>query len=152
MGARPVTNHPLNIEVTRKAQPETRDLIARRLQKFNAPYLGDHPFGTLDVYVRDVDGQVVGGLVGEFAFGWFSIHVLWIAETLRGSGVGTTILQAAEDNAIENGCHGAILETMSFQAPTFYEKRGYVRVGVVDGYPGGAQKIFMRKVLRPDST
>ena len=143
-----MTNQPLNIEVTRKAQPETRDLIARRLQEFNAPHLGNHPFGALDVYVRDVDGQVVGGLVGEFAFGWFSIHVLWITEALRGSGIGTTILKAAENVAVENGCHGAILETMSFQAPTFYEKRGYVRVGVVDDYPGGAQKIFMRKVLR----
>ena len=146
-----MTNDGLDIQVTRKAQPETRALIARRLQQFNAPYLGDHPFGTLDVYVRDVDGQVVGGLVGEFAFGWFSIHVLWVAENLRGSGTGTKILKAAEDEAIENGCHGALLETMSFQAPTFYEKRGYVRIGVVDGYPGGVQKVFMRKVLRSDS-
>lgn len=140
----------LKIEVTQEAQPETRALIARRLQEFNAPYLGNDPFGTLDVYVRNSDGQVVGGLVGEFAFGWFSIHVLWIAENLRGSGLGATILQAAENAAVEKGCHGAILETMSFQAPLFYQKRGYVRVGVVDDYPGGAQKIFMRKVLVAD--
>lgn len=141
----------LKIEVTQKAEPAARALIAQRLQEFNAPYLGNYPFGTLDVYVRTADGQVVGGLVGEFAFGWFSIHVLWIAETLRRSGLGTTILQAAENAAVEKGCHGAILETMSFQAPLFYQKRGYVRVGVVDDYPGGAQKIFMRKVLVADS-
>lgn len=140
----------LKIEVTQEAQPETRALIARRLQEFNAPYLGNDPFGTIDVYVRNSHGQVVGGLVGEFAFGWFSIHVLWIAENLRGSGLGATILQAAENAAVEKGCHGAILETMSFQAPLFYQKRGYVRVGVVDDYPGGAQKIFMRKVLVAD--
>lgn len=135
------------IEVTQSAQPEIRNLIARRLQEFNAPYLNDHPFGTLDVYVRDADGQVVGGLVGEFAFGWFSIHVLWIEESLRGGGLGTRILNRAEQAAIENGCRGATLETMSFQAPAFYEKCGYVRIGVVDGYPGGAQKLFMRKEL-----
>ena len=140
----------LKIEVTQEAEPETRALIARRLQEFNAPYLGNYPFGTLDVYVRNTDGKVVGGLVGEFASGWFSIHVLWIVENLRGSGLGTTILQAAENAAVKNGCHGAILETMSFQAPLFYQKRGYVRVGVVDDYPGGAQKMFMRKVLLAD--
>jgi GNAT superfamily N-acetyltransferase len=142
-------SHSLNIEVTRDVQPESRNVIARRLQEFNAPHLGDHPFGNLDVYVRDVHGNVVGGLAGEFAFGWLSIHVLWIAENLRGSGVGTTVLNTAEKAAAENGCHAAILDTMSFQAPAFYEKRGYVRIGVVDGYPGGAQRIFMRKDLGP---
>jgi GNAT superfamily N-acetyltransferase len=142
----------VTIEVTHDIQPESRGLIARSLQEFNAPHLGSHPFGPLDVYVRDAGGQVVGGLIGEFAFGWFSIHVLWIAESLRGSGIGTRVLQAAEKAAIENGCHGALLDTMSFQAPAFYENRGYVRVGVVDGYPNGAQKICMRKSLAGDST
>jgi GNAT superfamily N-acetyltransferase len=138
----------LTIEVTRTAQPEVRNLIARRLQEFNAPFLGDHPFGTLDVLVHSAGGELVGGLVGEFAFGWFSVQVLWIEESQRGSGVGTTILKRAEDAAVEYGCHSASVETMSFQAPGFYEKHGYVRVGVIDGYPGGAQKIFMRKHLR----
>jgi len=137
----------LNLEVTRNAQPESRDFIARKLQEFNAPHLGEHPFGTLDVYVRDADGRLVGGLVGDFAFGWFSVQVLWITESLRGTGLGTRILRAAENAAIENGCHGAILDTLTFQAPVFYEKQGYVRVGAVDGYPGGAQRILMRKSL-----
>jgi GNAT superfamily N-acetyltransferase len=140
----------VQIEVTQKVEPETRQLISRRLQEFNAPYLGDHPFGNLDVYVRDADGQVVGGLVGEFAFGWLVIRVLWLEASLRRRGIGTRILASAENAAIENGCHAAILDTMSFQAPAFYEKHGYVRVGVVDGYPGGAQQIFMRKELAPN--
>jgi len=89
----------------------------------------------------------VGGLIGEFAFGWLSIQVLWLAEDLRNSGTGSRILQLAESAAMERGCHGATVETMSFQAPAFYEKRGYKRVGVVDGYPGGVQKIFMTKSL-----
>ncbi|HTA43028.1 MAG TPA: GNAT family N-acetyltransferase [Bryobacteraceae bacterium] len=140
-------NPAFSLEVTHEVRPENRTLIARRLQEFNAPHLGDHPFGALDVYVRDHDGHVVGGLVGEFAFGWLSIHVLWIEESLRGCGIGTSVLDAAEQAAVEKGCHAAILDTMSFQAPFFYEKRGYVRIGVADGYPGGAQKIFMRKEL-----
>jgi GNAT superfamily N-acetyltransferase len=64
-------------------------------------------------------------------------------------GVGTKILNAAENAANENGCSGAILDTLSFQAPAFYEKRGYVRLGVVEGYWGGAQRIFLEK--RPQS-
>jgi hypothetical protein len=37
---------------------------------------------------------------------------------------------------------------MSFQAPAFYKERGYVQVGTVDGYPGGSQKIILRKNLK----
>jgi hypothetical protein len=58
------------------------------------------------------------------------------------------IRSAVEQAAIKKGCHSASLDTMSFQAPVFYEKRGYVRVGVLDGYPGGAQKIFIQKHLK----
>ena len=147
-----MSDRPIQVEVTQNIETETRQLITRRLQEFNAPYLGDHPFGNLDVYVRDADGRVVGGLVGEFAFGWFVIRVLWLEESFRRRGIGTRTLASAENAAIENGCHAAILDTMSFQAPAFYEKHGYVRVGVVDGYPGGAQQIFMRKELAPNRT
>ena len=100
--------------------------------------------------MRDGDGRVIAGLVGEFAFGWLSVHVLWVEQSFRGCGIGTRILSAAEKAASERGCHAAILDTMSFQAPAFYEKHGYVRAGVVDGYPGGAQRIFMRKELAPN--
>jgi hypothetical protein len=51
---------------------------------------------------------------------------------------------------LEPSTYTFAMPMVSFQAPAFYEKRGYVCVGVVDGYPGGAQKIFMRKsLLRP---
>jgi GNAT superfamily N-acetyltransferase len=139
----------VKIEVTEEPQTENRRFISRQLQEFNAPYLGNHPFGRLDVYVQSETGPIVGGLLGEFAFGWFSVHVLWVDERFRGFGLGTTILEAAEKRAVEKRCRFACLDTMSFQAPAFYEKRGYVRIGVADGYPGGASKIFMRKQLQP---
>ncbi len=104
----------------------------------------------LDVYVRDVDGQVVGGLIGEFGVGRLSIHALWVLKYLHGAGVGTAILKAAENAAVKNGCLTAILETLSFQAPAFYEKRRYVRTAVVD-YLGGSHRIFMEKRLEVDS-
>jgi ribosomal protein S18 acetylase RimI-like enzyme len=139
----------VEIEVTEEAHAEARRFTARRLQEFNAPYLGSHPFGTLDVYARDAAGQIVGGLIGEFAFGWLSIQVLWVDERFRGNGIGSAILKAAERRAIEKGCRFAGLDTMSFQAPAFYERRGYVSIGRADGYPGGAYKIFTRKELEP---
>jgi GNAT superfamily N-acetyltransferase len=87
------------------------------------------------------------GLIGDLALGWLSIHALWVAEEHRGAGIGSRLLQSAEDAAQRNGCRAAILDTLSFQAPEFYEKRGYVRVGVVEDYRGGMRRIFMQKRL-----
>src|SRR5437016_2201753 len=125
----PTTSPFLNVEVTQKIQSESRDVISRGLREFNGRHLGDYKWTDLDVYVRDVDRQVVGGLIGDFALGWFSIHALWVTDGLRSLGIGTDILTRAESAAIESGCRAAILDTLSFQAPTFYEKRGYVRIG-----------------------
>lgn len=68
-------------------------------------------------------------------------------EELRGSSVGTEILRTAESVAMERGCRAVILDTLSFQAPDFYEKRGYVCVGIIDNYRGGMQHIFLQKKL-----
>lgn len=56
-------------------------------------------------------------------------------------------MDAAESMAIEHGAQSATLETHSFQAPGFYEKRGYRIVGRLDGYPTGHAKLFLRKDL-----
>lgn len=141
----------LDIVTTQTVQSESREAITRGLTEFNARHLGDCQWTELDVYVRDADGQVVGGLIGAIALGWFSIHAVWVAEELRGLGIGSKILRAAEEAATKAGCRAAILDTLSFQAPAFYEKRGYLRFGVVDDYRGGVQRIFMQKRLDQSS-
>jgi len=141
----------LNIEVTQQVQADSRDVIGSGLRAFNARHLGDYEWSDLDVYVRNREGRVVGGLIGDIALGWLAIHALWVMEELRGSGLGTEILRTAEEAALRSGCRAVILDTLTFQAPGFYEKRGYVRLGIVDDYRGGVQRIFMQKRLDPDS-
>lgn len=148
MDDRSKTRPPLKVEVACERHSESRDAIARGLREFNAKHLGNYGWTDLDVYVHDANGQVVAGLIGDFALGWLSIHALWVTEDLRGLGIGTDILRAAEDAAIKAGCYAALLDTLSFQSPFFYEKRGYVRIGAVEDYRGGVQRIFMQKRFR----
>ena len=145
------TSPSFSFEVTNEVQPDSRDVIGRGLREFNARHLGAYEWTDLDVYVRDLGGQVVGGLIGDIALGWFSIHALWVDEGFRGSGIGTDILRMAENAAIKRGCRATILDTLTFQTPVFYEKRGYIRFGVVDDYRGGVQRIFMQKQLNAES-
>jgi uncharacterized protein (DUF924 family) len=56
-------------------------------------------------------------------------------------------MQAAEDYALKRGCIAATLETTSFEARPFYEKRGYEVFATLDDYPPGHSKFFLRKRL-----
>jgi GNAT superfamily N-acetyltransferase len=119
MNDHPVKPASVHIAITQTVQRESRDAIAHGLADFNAHHLGECRFANLDVYVRDADGRVVGGLIGEFCLGWFSIHALWVAGHPRGTGLGSGILLAAENAAIESGYRAALLDTLRFQAPAF---------------------------------
>jgi ribosomal protein S18 acetylase RimI-like enzyme len=57
------------------------------------------------------------------------------------------LLAEAERIAQERGCIGAQLDTMSWQALTFYERHGYSVFGVLDNFPPGHRKYFLKKSL-----
>ncbi len=102
--------------------------------------------------LRDDAGRVVGGLTGEVQWGWLRIDILAVAEALRGGGWGRRLVEAAEAAAVAAGCHGAWVDTFTFQSPGFYERLGYVPFGELPDYPTGQTRIFFRKRLAPPAS
>ena len=70
-----------------------------------------------------------------------------VAETARGQGLGTRLLQRAEAIARARGCGNALLDTFEYQARPFYEKLGYRLFGTLDGYPPGYRQFYLTKAL-----
>ena len=99
-------------------------------------------------FLKNERGELMGGLIGMIWGGCLQISILWVDEAARGQGNATRLMDAAEAYARERHCHMATLDTHSFQARPFYEKRGYEVFGTLDDYPKGHKKFFLRKTLK----
>jgi GNAT superfamily N-acetyltransferase len=138
----------VNVKVTAQTDDAARDMIIDGLGRFNVEMAGIDDDRTLDVLALNADtGEVLGGLVGRTSLGVLFVNYLFLPASLRRGGVGRRIMLAAEEEAVHRGCLRAILFTISFQAPEFYEGLGYKLFGTVKCNPPEISRIFMSKEL-----
>ena len=121
--------------------------VREALKCFNDEAVGDDSHTPLNIVEYDENGTIIGGILGGTYWGWLYVDILWVAENRRRQGIGSTLLQKAEQEAIRRGCHHVHLDTMSWQAPTFYQKHGYEILGVLPDIPKGNQKYLLIKSL-----
>jgi GNAT superfamily N-acetyltransferase len=136
------------VTVTDAPDRQTHVVIEQGLRRFNAQQSGIDDGRPLAVVARDpVSHQVLGGLTGRTSLGLLFIDLFFLPEHLRGSGLGSRMLQLAEEEGTRRGCTAVVLYTISFQAPGFYERHGYRVFGTIDCAPPGTSRIFMSKIL-----
>ncbi len=92
-------------------------------------------------------GRVVAGIAGTVYWGKLHIRLLWVHPQFRGLGLAARLMDWVEQRGRDLGCTASMVDTMSFQAPAFYERRGYCRFGVSAGYEGGASRHYFEKIL-----
>ena len=124
-------------------------VILKGLSQYNAETAGYWDRQPLAVLVSDPDtSNVIGGLYGRTSLGLLFIDAFYLPASLRGEGIGSRVLSMAEAEAERRGCCAAVLETIDFQAPGFYERHGYRVFGRIPCDPPGTARIFMHKALR----
>ncbi len=104
---------------------------------------------TIGVLMKNSRHETVGGAVGNVFGGWVYISLLWVEKTLRNKGYGTKLMDIIEKESKKMDCTNAHLDTYSFEARPFYEQLGYEIFGVLDDYPKGYSKYFLKKQLVP---
>ncbi len=140
----------INIELTDTPIKEDVQQIHDGLEQYNRQHTAPSTLQPLVIYLRDDDGTIKGGLTGGTFWHWCHVDILWLDESIRQHGYGSTLLQMVEEEAVRRGCVGIFLDTMSFQAPDFYIKHGYSEWGRLDDFPPGHQRIFFKKWLARD--
>jgi GNAT superfamily N-acetyltransferase len=132
-----------------RAEPTPGDVqyLEDRIYEYNSRVTGIADGALLGFFVRG-DDRIVAGIYGNTWGGTCEVRLFWVEESLRGQGLGTSLLAAAEREAVRRGCTQMTLMTFSFQAPRFYGKHGFEIVATLENHPDGHQNLLLRKTLQ----
>ena len=119
-----------------------------RLYEYGVEQTGVDDGQWLAIFLRDDHRTIQAGIKGWTWCGSCYIETVWIHRDLRGHGLGTQLLQAAEHEARRRGCQQMILGSYSFQAPGFYQKLGFEVFAVLEEHPRAHRHYSLRKWLR----
>lgn len=137
----------VRIEAEASLSEEAAEVVRAGMRRHTERHVPWEGYADVVIVARGEGGEVLGAGIGETGRGWLHVSVVWVDETCRGEGVGRRLVEAMEDEAVKRGCRGAYLDTFSYQAKPFYEKVGYEVFGVLEDYPAGHQRFYMRKRL-----
>lgn len=133
--------------ITREPTEAETSLLGQGLNRHAIENLRQDGFNPIAVFVRDEDGEIVGGVSGFLNWNWLQVSLLWVDSSLRGKGIGKQLMAKIETLGRENGCDNAHVDTFSFQAPSFYKSIGYEVFVTLDDYPPGHSRHYLKKAL-----
>lgn len=133
------------INITHENDPSVVDELISGVRQYNVEQIGDEKTQPMTVVARDSDDKLIGGVSGVTIYQNFLINTVWVDEAYRGSGLGSKLMMQAETEAKQRDCLVAQLDTLSFQAPVFYQKMGFDIVGTVPAFSKSPGRFFMMK-------
>jgi GNAT superfamily N-acetyltransferase len=136
----------VDISVELDPDPDDLDLIEAGVRRAADAATRLPPDQDLAVFVR-VDGQILAGLTGWTWGDCCELQNLWVADDLRGRGLGTALMEAAENEARQRGCTTIVIFAHSFQPHELYSRLGYDVVARIGDFPTGSDALWMVKRL-----
>lgn len=137
----------MKIRITNDGNERDVADVFEMLKAYNLSKLEISNLVPVGVYYENENGRKLAGLTGETFGNWLFIKYLVVDESLRGCGIGSKLLIAAEAEAKKRGCRFSFVDTFSFQAPDFYKKHGYEEVYVLKEYPITGARYYYTKGL-----
>lgn len=96
------------------------------------------------------NAEFIGAIVVQLFWEQLHIKYLFVEENYRHQGIGRRLMNHALEFGKKRGCQFAFVETMSFQAPEFYQKMGFAIEFSRPGYANNTMFHYLKKSL--DST
>ena len=109
----------MHIRITDDGNERDIHEIHEMLRDYNRRHCEASENVPLGVFLEDETGRKFAELTGETFGNWLCIWFLFVGEAFRGQGLGSRLLEAAENEARQCGCKYAFVDTFSFQGPHF---------------------------------
>ncbi|HEY3644767.1 MAG TPA: GNAT family N-acetyltransferase [Gammaproteobacteria bacterium] len=135
------------IQITEDPSGEVEAFLGERIYEFNSAATGLFDGEGYAATIRDPQGRIVAGVNGHTWGGCCYVAQLWVHESARHRGLGSSLLHAVEVHARGRGCSQVVLSSHDFQAPDLYRRLGYVECARIADYPRGHSDIIFTKRL-----
>jgi GNAT superfamily N-acetyltransferase len=136
----------MDLEVEKHPDPLDIEVLERRIRDEASAAMGLGDEVDLAIFLRDA-GRIVAGISGWTWGDCCELQSLWVEPSLRGQGLATRLIAAAEAEAVARGCSQTVHFTYDFQARRLYERVGYELVGRVEEFPTGTDALWFHKRL-----
>jgi ribosomal protein S18 acetylase RimI-like enzyme len=136
-------------EIRQPETPSDEDIehVSKHFRAFNNEQTGELPKKELHIFAYGPNGNVIGGLFGDISWGWLHVDVLWVDERYREEGIGSALMNEAQNEALAMKVDQAYLETTDFQASEFYKKLGFSIFAELENQPPGHVCYYMKKKI-----
>lgn len=141
----------MRLQITSEINKADKQTVENALYTFNLKHFPVDLRGRyeeINLYLKDENGIVRGGILAEVCWNWLEIHTFMIDEDIRKTGFGTKLLAEIETIALEKECDFIKVDTLSFQALGFYEKNGYQVYGSIDNVGRDFEHYYLKKDLK----
>ena len=135
-------------ELTDDPPREAFQKIWTSLIEFSEHAVGNASARTLAILLKKpTTDELIGGLWARSLWGSLYIDIMFVPEVLRRQGIGASLVQRAEHEAIRRECRDMWTDTYAFQACRFYERMGFTVFGRLEGPAPIFPRFFLKKLL-----
>lgn len=135
----------VKIEVINNEDPLVFETLVSGVREHNQSALGFESKQPLSVILRDDNEKIIGGVSGCTIYKHFLVNLLWVDKVARNQGLARKVMELAEREAKRRGCIAAQVDTLSIQAPNFYQKLGFEVEGKIPGLTEDHDRYFLMK-------
>ena len=135
----------MNFRITDDGNDRDINEIHEMLREYNLRHREASENVPLGIFLEDENGKKLAGLTGETFGNWLCIRFLFVGEPLRGRGMGSTLLTAAESEAQRRGCKYVFRGHFLLSGTRILRKAWISGVSLPEEYPYTGKKALLHE-------